>query len=114
MSITSHPIMEICHLSFLNSFYFKAVPSTRKSWRWRRYGLLHYVRNGHGLVGDLGNESIRLYFGLGDRSAEALTLLSHLSLWNLDSTIEAAGDYPGWDSQIAWPRAKQNISRDRE
>ena len=29
MSITSHPIMEICHLSFLNSFHFKAVPSTQ-------------------------------------------------------------------------------------
>ena len=43
-------------------------------------------------MGDLGNESIRLYFGLGDRSAEALTLLSHLSLWNLDTKIEAAGE----------------------
>ena len=72
------------------------------------------VRNGHGPVEDLGNESIRPYLGLGDRSVEALILLSRLSLWNLDSTIEAAGDYPGWDSQTAWPRAKQNIYRNRE
>ena len=78
--------MEICHLSFLNSFYFKAVPSTQHE---EVLGVrgggallsapLGDVRNGHGLVEDLGNESIRPYLGLGDRSVEALPLLSHLT-----------------------------------